>query len=77
MIVLHSSDPALHFNEVDYSVNDVPILKGITVPFPKGKITTLVGPSGAGKTTLLKMCNGLISPTAGEIFIHDETHFII
>ena len=68
----HSTDSALHFHNVDYSVDDVPILKGITGSFPKGKITTLVGPSGAGKTTLLKMCNGLISPTAGEIFIQTK-----
>jgi len=65
-------EPALHFQEVDYSVGDVRILKKITGSFPKGKITTLVGPSGAGKTTLLKLCNGLISPTSGDIFIHDK-----
>lgn len=65
-------EPALHFNEVNYSVDDVHILKEITGSFPKGKITTLVGPSGAGKTTLLKLCNGLISPTSGEIFIHKK-----
>lgn len=64
--------PALHFHNVDYSIGDVHILKNITGSFPKGKITTLVGPSGAGKTTLLKLCNGLISPTSGDIFIHDK-----
>lgn len=30
----------------------------------------MAGPSGAGKTTLLKLCNGLISPTRGDIYIH-------
>lgn len=68
----HSTEPALHFHNVDYFIEDVPILNGITGSFSKGKITTLVGPSGAGKTTLLKMCNGLISPTSGEIFIHKK-----
>lgn len=66
-------EPALHFTNVDYSIDDMPILKNITGSFPKGKITTLVGPSGAGKTTLLKLCNGLISPTAGEIFISNKS----
>ncbi len=65
-------EPALHFHEVDYSVDDIHILKKITGSFPKGKITTLVGPSGAGKTTLLKLCNGLISPTSGNILIHNK-----
>lgn len=67
-----SSTAAIHFQEVDYTVSDVTILKKITGSFPKGKITTLVGPSGAGKTTLLKLCNGLISPTAGDIFINEQ-----
>lgn len=61
--------PALHFHKVDYSIDDIHILKKITGSFPKGKITTLVGPSGAGKTTLLKLCNGLLSPTSGSILI--------
>jgi putative ABC transport system ATP-binding protein len=66
------TEAALHFQNVDYSIDDVPILKGITGSFPKGKITTLVGPSGSGKTTLLKLCNGLISLTSGNIFIHNK-----
>ena len=66
-------EPALHFHNVDYSIDDIHILKNITGSFPKSKITTLVGPSGAGKTTLLKLCNGLISPTSGEIYIHAKS----
>ncbi|MEK5036993.1 ABC transporter ATP-binding protein [Sporosarcina sp. FSL K6-3457] len=68
----NSDKPAIHFHEVNYSIDDIHILKKITGSFPKGKITTLVGPSGAGKTTLLKLCNGLISPTSGDIFIHTK-----
>lgn len=64
--------PAVHFNHVNYSVDDVHILKGITGSFPESKITTLVGPSGAGKTTLLKLCNGLLSPDTGEIYVKDQ-----
>ncbi|MGE7624347.1 ABC transporter ATP-binding protein [Viridibacillus sp. NPDC096237] len=65
-------EPAIHFSHVNFQTGDTKIIKDVTGSFPRGKITTLVGPSGAGKTTLLKMCNGLISPTAGEIFIHNE-----
>ncbi|MFD1032712.1 ABC transporter ATP-binding protein [Metaplanococcus flavidus] len=64
--------PAIHFNNVDYSIEGNKILRGITGSFPEGKITTLVGPSGAGKTTLLKLCNGLLSPDAGDIYIKDR-----
>ncbi|MGE7093434.1 phosphate ABC transporter ATP-binding protein [Lysinibacillus sp. NPDC048646] len=64
--------PAIHFQQVSFSVKNKTILKTITGSIPKGKITTLVGPSGAGKTTLLKMCNGLLTPTEGNIFIDDQ-----
>lgn len=62
--------PAIHFKHVDYSIGNLTILKDITGSFPAGKITTLVGPSGAGKTTLLKLCNGLLSPDSGDIYIN-------
>ncbi|AQQ54944.1 ABC transporter ATP-binding protein [Planococcus lenghuensis] len=63
--------PAVDFRDVHYSIGDTPILKGVTGSFPDGKITTVVGPSGAGKSTLLKLCNGLISPDRGTIFIQE------
>lgn len=64
--------PALHFQHVDYRIGDIEILSDITGSFPQGRITTLVGPSGAGKSTLLKLCNSLISPENGEIFVKDK-----
>lgn len=64
--------PAIHFNHVQYSIGGNRILRDITGSFPEGRITTLVGPSGAGKTTLLKMCNGLLSPASGNIYIKDQ-----
>lgn len=67
-----SYEPAIHFQQVTFSSNDKMILKSITGSFPKGKITTLVGPSGAGKTTLLKLCNGLLSPIDGQILIDNQ-----
>ncbi|WML44709.1 phosphate ABC transporter ATP-binding protein [Neobacillus sp. PS3-40] len=70
MTTIHKS--AVQFNHVHYSVDGTQILKNITDSFFEGKITTLVGPSGAGKTTLLKLCNGLLSPNSGEIFIKDK-----
>ena len=64
--------PAITFQEVSFETNETLILKRISGTIYKGQITTLIGPSGAGKTTLLKMCNGLISPTSGTIFIEEQ-----
>lgn len=69
----HTDDPAIEFKEVNFHADGAHIIKNITGSFVKGKITTLVGPSGAGKSTLFRLCNGLISPSSGDIFIN-ETH---
>lgn len=69
---------ALEFNHVSFSDGEVPILNNITGFFVEGKITTLVGPSGAGKTTLFRLCNRLISPNEGEIYVkgHNITSYV-
>lgn len=63
---------AIHFHDIHLTIDSQDIIKGITGSIPNGKITTFIGPSGAGKTTLLKMCNHLISQTAGDIYIYDQ-----
>lgn len=63
---------AIHFNRVDFHADEKHILKNITGSFYEGTITSLVGPSGAGKSTLLKLCNGLLSPNSGEIYIKEK-----
>ncbi|WP_010281386.1 ABC transporter ATP-binding protein [Bacillus timonensis] len=64
--------PAIHFKNVNFHADNKHILKNITGSFYEGTITSLVGPSGAGKSTLLKLCNGLLSPDSGEIYIKEK-----
>jgi putative ABC transport system ATP-binding protein len=64
--------PAIELKDVSFSDEDTSIIKQITGVFYEGKITTLVGPSGAGKTTLFKLCNGLIQPDTGNIYIKGQ-----
>lgn len=42
----------------------------LTATVPHGKITTIVGPSGSGKSTLLSLCNLLLVPDSGQVFVH-------
>lgn len=65
----HPYTSAIRFENLTFEIDHLSILNHISGSFYEEKITTLVGPSGAGKSTLLKMCNALISPTSGEIFI--------
>lgn len=44
-------------------------LDQISVDFPPGAVTALVGPNGSGKTTLIKCILGLTHPTSGVITV--------
>jgi L-cystine transport system ATP-binding protein len=48
------------------------ILNDISLSFPEGSVTALVGPSGGGKSTLLRSINLLEVPTAGSVQIGDH-----
>lgn len=43
---------------------------GLDLTIPRGCTFGLLGPNGAGKSTTIKMLMGLITPTAGEAFVH-------
>lgn len=43
------------------------ILRNISLDFPKGTVTAVLGPNGCGKSTLLKAAAGLLPLAAGEI----------
>ena len=46
-------------NDVNFTVN-------------KNEIVGLLGDNGAGKSTLIKILSGALTPTSGEIYLHDK-----
>jgi phospholipid/cholesterol/gamma-HCH transport system ATP-binding protein len=49
-----------------------PILQGVTLQIPPGKIVAIMGPSGTGKTTLLKLISGQAIPSSGVVRVFGE-----
>jgi putative ABC transport system ATP-binding protein len=46
-------------------------LDEVTVDFPTGRFTAIMGPSGSGKSTLMHCVAGLDSLTEGQVFVGD------
>ncbi len=52
---------------VSFSYGRRPVLKGISLAIPRGKLVAIMGGSGCGKTTLLRLIGGQLRPNAGRI----------
>jgi len=58
------------FDEIDFAYTpEIPVLCGLSVDIPPGKVTAVVGPSGAGKTTLAALLYRFYEVRAGRICI--------
>ena len=55
-----------------YDGGTQPVLAGLNLTIPAGKVTAIVGTSGSGKTTLIKLLLGFYEPTEGDIFVGDS-----
>ena len=67
------SDILVDIRDVVFSRGDRQILKGITLPIRRGKVTAIMGGSGCGKTTLLNLIGGRIKPDSGTLTVDGES----
>jgi iron complex transport system ATP-binding protein len=53
----------------------VPVLDGVDLSIPDGRITALVGPNGCGKSTLLKTLARILRPSGGAALLDGRDVF--
>lgn len=56
---------------VEKTLGGQPVLQGIDITIPTGKLTTVIGKSGEGKSVLLKHMIGLLQPDLGQVWVGD------
>ena len=63
------NDTVLDFSDVTFCYNETANVQNLNVKIQKGDFTAIIGSNGAGKSTFSKLCNGLLKPSSGDVFV--------
>jgi len=68
-----AADNLVEISGVSYAYDKRhPVLTGIDMVSPRGKVVAIMGISGSGKTTLLRLIAGWFKPTRGSIKVNGQ-----
>ncbi len=66
-------DHAIRMENIRMSFGAVLALNDVSLAVGRNEIVGLLGDNGAGKSTLIKIMTGVLRPTAGDLYIRDES----
>ena len=75
-VVAQSGSPGSSGFRRSTKVQKINALSDVSVNFPAGKVTGLIGGNGAGKSTLLKTIVGVLKPSAGQVSLSGRPHLL-
>lgn len=65
--VTEGASPFLAARSVSKAYGGVDAVQDVTIEFPAGTVTAIVGDNGAGKSTLIKILSGVLQPDSGHM----------
>lgn len=63
----------VEIRDVNFGYGERPILSGLRMDFPRGKVIAVMGGSGSGKTTILRLIGGQLQPQSGMVRVDGKT----
>jgi phospholipid/cholesterol/gamma-HCH transport system ATP-binding protein len=67
------SDPLVKIADLSFTYDRLPVLSGINMEIPRGKVVAIMGISGCGKTTLLRLISGQLKAQVGTLTVAGES----
>ncbi len=67
-----AATPLVELRDVRFGYGARPLLDGISLTVPRGKVTALMGASGGGKTTVLRLIGGQLRAQKGEVLFDGQ-----
>ncbi|MDP3706196.1 MAG: ATP-binding cassette domain-containing protein [Legionellaceae bacterium] len=65
--VARSGNIVVEANNVNYAINERPLIRDFSYVLTRGEKVGLIGPNGCGKTTLVRLLLGELQPDSGSI----------
>src|SRR5688500_4377549 len=72
MKVTFDNSTPLEIHDLTVAYQRKPVLWGIDLEVPRGKLVGIVGPNGAGKSTLIKAALGLVPGSSGWVKVFGQ-----
>ena len=67
------SEIAVELSNVTFGYDQRPVLTGISMTIPRGKVVAIMGGSGCGKTTILRLIGGQLKPQSGRVIVAGQS----
>ena len=67
------SEIAVELANVSFAYERRPVLAGISMMIPRGKVVAIMGGSGCGKTTILRLIGGQLKPQSGRVIVDGQS----
>ena len=67
-----ADDCLVRLSNVNFAYGQRPVLSGINMEIPRGKVVAIMGSSGCGKTTTLRLIGGQLKALSGEVWVNGQ-----